>query len=124
METTFSKMENGAGISLGSPILDLELNADGSAAVGGTNITVSPIRSTNPSVTIQTEISQLPLKGPFLELVRNLEQGLGYRLDRTKTSHENENLFVFTYDWRKAIVRLQRVLQHLLNLFSFQNRFL
>ena len=90
-------------ISLGSPILDLELNADGSAAVGGTNITVSPIRSTNPSVTIQTEISQLPLKGPFLELVRNLEQGLGYRLDRTKTSHENENLFVFTYDWRKSI---------------------
>jgi hypothetical protein len=86
----------------GVPIMDLELNASGEPANAATHIVVSPIRGDDQTVTIDAELQRIPLQGPFTGLVRNLQQLLGYKLDQSKSAYQNEDLFVFTYDWRKT----------------------
>ena len=63
------------------------------------NVKVSPIRNDNEN-TLRDELNQDPMAG-YKDFFDNLEAN-GYILDNYDDFHnQGENLFCFTYDWRK-----------------------
>jgi hypothetical protein len=84
---------------VGIKVASLWLNANGIDPAGNYNIKVSPLRNDTAN-TLRNELNYVPMdlfKGFFDKL-----ESAGYVLDNYDGNHnEGENLFCFTYDWRK-----------------------
>ena len=75
------------------------LKANGCDPAGNYNIKVAPLRN-DPSNTLKDELNIKPMD-VYKNFFSNLEAN-GYTLDNYDSNHsEGENLFCFTYDWRK-----------------------
>ena len=83
----------------GPEFLHIRLAENGIDPAGNYNIKVSPLRN-DPSNTLRDELNMIPMdlyKGFFDNLEAN-----DYILDNYDSNHnQGENLFCFTYDWRK-----------------------
>lgn len=84
---------------LGIQLAGMWLEPNGIDALGNFNITTAPLRN-DTSNTLRDELNMTPMnlfKGFFDNLEKNV-----YVLDDYDDNHEEkENLFCFTYDWRK-----------------------
>lgn len=84
---------------VGVKLNSLWLNENGIDPAGNYNIKVSPLRNDTAN-TLRNELNFVPMdlfKGFFDNLEAN-----GYKLDDYDDDHnEGENLFCFTYDWRR-----------------------
>ena len=92
----------------------LLLDADGiDPALDFANVKVSPLRN-DPSITLEEELKHKPMdvyKNFFDKLKQN-----GYVLDNYDDNHsEGENLFCFTYDWRKNNTTNAQLLSEFIN---------
>ncbi len=84
---------------LGIKIPSLWLNPNGIDPAGNFNIKVSPLRNDTAN-TLRGELDIMPMD-LFKGFFDNMESA-GYILDNYDDNHnEGENLFCFTYDWRK-----------------------
>ncbi len=84
---------------VGIKLPSLWLNANGIDPAGNYNIKVSPLRRDSAN-TLRDELDHMPMD-LFKGFFDNLES-IGYKLDDYDDDHdEGENLFCFSYDWRK-----------------------
>jgi hypothetical protein len=75
------------------------LDGNGIDPAGNYNIKVAPIRNDTAN-TLRDELNDIPMD-LFIGFFDNLEAN-GYILDNYDDNHnEGENLYCFTYDWRK-----------------------
>lgn len=84
---------------VGIKLPSLWLTANGIDPAGSFNIKVSPLRGDSAN-TLRKEFTSMPMD-LFKGFFDNLES-IGYKLDDYDNDHyEGENLFCFTYDWRR-----------------------
>jgi len=84
---------------LGVKLMSVWLAENGIDPAGNYNIKVAPLRNDTGN-TLRDELNDIPMD-LFIGFFDNLEAN-GYILDNYDDNHsEGENLFCFTYDWRK-----------------------